>query len=158
VTIVYLGLGSNVGDSKRHLEKAIKLLGAALKDIKMAPFYASKAVGYIDQPDFLNTVVSGRTDLEPLELLKKVKAIEKQVGRTPTFRWGPRQIDIDIIFYGDRVVNKKDLAIPHPRFRERDFVLRPLNDLNPSLTDPVSGHSVKELLAGLKPDQLSIVD
>src|SRR5512146_104970 len=153
MTTVYLALGSNIGDSREYIQKAVGLLGEVLSDLKRAPFYRSKAVGYTDQPDFLNTAVSGRTDLEPEALLARVKSIEQEVGRTASFYWGPRQIDIDIVFYGDKVIKTDKLTLPHPRFAERDFVLKPLNDLNFSLADPVSGQSVKRLLAGLNPQQ-----
>lgn len=157
MTIVYLGLGSNIGSSRDYIETAVSRLSEVLRDIKRAPFYQSKAVGYTDQPDFLNTAVSGQTDLEPAALLDRVKSIEQEVGRTASFHWGPRQIDIDIIFYGNKVMKTDSLTLPHPRFRERDFVLKPLNDLNPSLTDPVSGQSVEQLLAKLKPEQKAII-
>ena len=154
---VYLGLGSNIGDSRQYIEHAIRLMGSSLSGVKRAPFYLSKAVGYTDQPDFMNTVVSGQTKLEPEALLAHLKYIEQQVGRTASFRWGPRQIDIDIIFYGDQTLKTDKLTLPHPRFRERDFVLRPLNDLNPRLTDPVSGQTVAQLLERLSPGQHSLI-
>lgn len=157
MTSVYLALGSNVGDSAGHIRQAITLLSDVLGDIRQAPVYVSKAVGYTDQPDFLNTAVGGQTALEPEELLLAVKKIERQVGRRASFHWGPREIDIDIILYGDRALNSEKLVVPHPNFRERDFVLKPLNDLDPSLTDPVSHKTVADLLAQLGPEQQSIV-
>ncbi len=149
MTEVYLALGSNVGDSRTTIERAIALLGTALQQIKQAPVYRSKAVGYTDQPDFLNTAISGQTDLSPEALLAFVKDIEKQLGRIERFRWGPREIDIDIIFYGDLILEIPELAIPHPLFSDRAFVLRPLADLKPELIDPRSKQTVKELLAKL---------
>lgn len=146
MTEVYLALGANVGDREANLKQAIKLLKKHLENVQTAPFYNTKAVGYTDQPDFLNTAISGQTEFEPLALLKFVKDIEQEVGRTETFRWGPREIDIDIIFYGDQILETKDFTIPHPRFRERAFVLRPLADLNPDLHDPGSGKTVAQLL------------
>jgi 2-amino-4-hydroxy-6-hydroxymethyldihydropteridine diphosphokinase len=157
MTIVYLALGSNVGDSHAHITRAIELLGSKLTDTKPAPLYASKAVGYTDQADFINTAVGGQTNLSPQELLAFVKDIEQQIGRIQRFRWGPREIDIDIIFYDDLVLETEQLTIPHASFRERDFVLQPLNDLNPTLKDPVSGLSVNTLLANLKSDGTSII-
>lgn len=156
MTTVYLALGSNVGDSEAFIAKAVELLGAKLSDIELAPLYRSKAVGYTDQPDFVNTALSGKTDLEPEALLAFVKNIEKQIGRVERFRWGPREIDIDIIFYGNQVIDASALTIPHPRFRERDFVLKPLCDLDPAATDPASGQTMAELLALLGPDQASL--
>lgn len=149
MTDVYLALGSNVGDSRTLINNAVKLLSTGLKDIEQAPVYRSSAVGYTDQPDFLNTAIRGRTDLSPNELLKFIKDTEKKVGRVASFRWGPREIDIDIIFYGDQVIISERLVIPHPRFAERDFVLQPLFDLNPSLVDPASRLSIRQLLERL---------
>jgi 2-amino-4-hydroxy-6-hydroxymethyldihydropteridine diphosphokinase len=156
MTAIYLALGSNVGDSRGNIAQAIKLLGSSVKHIKQAPIYVSKAVGYTDQPDFLNTALRGQTDLGPSDLLKFTAEVEQRVGRTASFQWGPREIDIDIIFYGDTVLETKDLAIPHREFRKRDFVLQPLNDLDPALVDPVSGQTIKQLLDRFS-DTLSIL-
>lgn len=158
MTTVYLALGSNIGNPCKQIKTAVDLLGEVLDGLKQAPVYRSKAVGFRRQPDFLNTAVSGRTGLEPEDLLDRLKAIEAQVGRTSTFRNGPREIDIDLVMYGDRVMETPKLSLPHPRFRERDFVLRPLKDLNPELLDPVSHSSIEQLLAELKPEQRSIID
>ena len=157
MTTVYLALGSNVGDSRRHIQQAAGLLGEVLRSLKQAPVYSSKAVGYTDQPDFLNTAVSGQTDLEPEVLLEQIKNIENQVGRTPTFHHGPREIDIDIIFYGDKILETEALTIPHPDFRERDFVLQPVCDLNSSLIDPVTKQTAGQLLASIKTSQKSLI-
>lgn len=157
MTPVYLALGSNVGDSAVHIKQAIVLLGDVISDLQQAPVYISKAVGYTDQPDFLNTAVSGQTSLSPQALLARVKQIEQDVGRTTTFRHGPREIDIDIIFYGQQTLKSRDLTIPHPSFSERDFVLKPLADLDPALTDPVSGRKIADLLAELPEKQRSIL-
>ena len=156
MTEVYLALGSNVGDSQANIEKAVELLGKPLEDIKCAPVYRSKAVGYTDQPDFLNTAVSGQTDLTPEELLKAVKEIEAEVGRTASFRWGPREIDIDIIFYGDQIIKSEHLTVPHPEYSKRDFVLKHLLDLNPSLKDPESAQSIKQVMSKLGTGHISI--
>lgn len=154
---ICLALGSNVGDSSRHIAQAVELLQRQVAHLRQAPIYTSKAVGYTDQPDFLNTAVTGETKLSPDELLDFVKDIERQVGRIWRFRWGPREIDIDVIFYDDLVRVTKRLTIPHPRFAERDFVLRPLCDLNPHYVDPKSGQTVKFLLDSLSLTDLSIV-
>lgn len=154
---VYLALGSNVGETRGHIEQAIKLLSDILSDIKQAPLYVTKAVGYTNQADFLNTAISGQTSLGPEELLSSIKELEQQLGRVERFRWGPREIDIDIILYGDQVLEAKNLTLPHPAFRERDFVLRPLADLNPSLIDPVTGQTISQLLARLGANQKSII-
>jgi len=157
MTMVYLALGSNVGDSRQHINQAAGLLSTVLRDMKQAPVYLSKAVGYTDQPDFFNTAVSGLTDLKPAGLLAKIKDIESQVGRTPTFPHGPREIDIDIILYGNTVLETDKLALPHPGFRDRDFVLRPLLDLEPSLTDPETGQTIGSLLAKINSNQKSLI-
>ena len=156
MTKVFLAIGSNVGDSRQNIQKAVGLLREKVHEIKRAPIYTSKAVGYTDQPDFLNTVVAGETELEPKELLKFIKDIEKKVGRVKRFRWGPREIDIDIIFYGDAIVDEPGLNIPHARFVERDFVLRPLCDLEPDFTDPVSQKTIVQLYAQLPKNTYSI--
>lgn len=154
---IFLALGSNVGDKRANIETAIQFLAESITDIRRAPIYTSKAVGYTDQPDFVNTAIAGKTDLPPDDLLAFVKAIEQKVGRVMRFRWGPREIDIDIIFYGQKVVDGQNLTIPHPRFRERDFVLKPLSNLDPNFVDPVSKLDISELLAKLPPSELAII-
>lgn len=154
---VYLALGSNVGDSESYIRKATELLAAQLRELRTAPIYVSKAVGYTNQPDFYNTAVMGLTALSPVALLEFVKQTEQQIGRVHRFRWGPREIDIDIIFYGDTVHDTPDLTIPHPRFAERDFVLRPLVDIDPLLSDPVTGKLVSELLQQLPDSEQAIL-
>ena len=156
MTEVYLALGSNVGDSRGYIKRAIELLGTKLVNLKQAPLYRSKAVGYTDQPDFLNTAISGQTNLDSTQLFNFVKETEQQVGRVARFRWGPREIDIDIIFYGDQIIKTNQLTIPHPRFAKRDFVLRPLAYLNPVFEDPISHKTVQQLLDQLSPDDLSV--
>jgi len=149
MAIIYLALGANVGDTTKNLDQAIQLLKTKVSDIEEAPRYRSRAVGFTDQPDFVNTAVKGQTSLEPLELLQFVKSIEAEVGRISRFRWGPREIDIDIIFYDDLILNTEVLQIPHARFAERDFVLKPVFDLAPDLVDPVSGKTVSVLYNNL---------
>lgn len=143
---IYLALGSNVGDSKDHIQQAVKLLELSVQNIQQAPVYKSKAVGYTDQPDFLNTALQGQTTLSPEDLLALIKTIEEKLGRQNRFRWGPREIDIDIIFYDNQVSESPNLTLPHPEFRSRDFVLQPLYDLNPGMTDPVSDQTITQLL------------
>ena len=157
MTTVYLALGSNVGDPARHITKAINLLSAVLHNIKQAPLYSSKPIGFTDQADFLNTAISGQTELSPQELLQAINNVEQQVGRVKRFRWGPREIDIDIIFYGDQLLQTESLTIPHPSFKERDFVLRPLLDLDSKIIDPASHKTIKQLLDNLDASQLSII-
>jgi 2-amino-4-hydroxy-6-hydroxymethyldihydropteridine diphosphokinase len=154
---VYLALGANVGDPAANIEQAVKLIRDVMNDVKQAPIYRTKPVGYTDQPDFLNTAVMGQTDLSPEDLLKAIKDVERRIGRQQRFRWGPREIDIDIIFYGDRVIDTPKLTIPHSRFRERDFVLRPIADLNPRQIDPISGQTVEQLLNLLPESLINII-
>jgi 2-amino-4-hydroxy-6-hydroxymethyldihydropteridine diphosphokinase len=158
MTTIYLALGSNVGNSAQNLTKAIDLLSPALDNIQQAPLYISKAVGYTDQDNFFNTAISGQTELLPQALLQFIDEVEQQVGRVKRFKWGPREIDIDIIFYGNRVLEAENLTIPHPNFRERDFVLQPLVDLNGEMVDPVSQKTLRQLLDRLDPAQLSITN
>jgi 2-amino-4-hydroxy-6-hydroxymethyldihydropteridine diphosphokinase len=142
---VYLALGSNVGNGKEYLLKAYSALQKNISNCSLAPIYTSKAVGYINQPNFTNSVMCGDTDLSSKELLRFVKKIEKDLGRIERFRWGPREIDIDIIFYDNLVMIEQGLTIPHASFRERDFVLIPLIDLNPGLVDPKSGLTIQQI-------------
>lgn len=155
---VFLALGSNVGDCKANIAEAVEKLSEKVSNIKVAPLFISKAVGYTDQPDFHNTALVGETDLKPEELLDFVKSIEQEVGRVYRFRWGPREIDIDIIFYGDQVYKSERLEIPHPRMHERDFVLVPLVALEPELVHPKLGKSVQKLLSQLPRENYSIDD
>jgi 2-amino-4-hydroxy-6-hydroxymethyldihydropteridine diphosphokinase len=154
---VYLALGSNVGDSKHHIEQAIELLSASVNNIQHAPVYRSKAVGYTDQANFLNTAICGQTSHSPEELLEFIKTIEQKLGRVKRFQWGPREIDIDIILYDNLKQESKALTLPHPAFRERDFVLQPLKDLNSGLLDPVTGQTVSQLLEKVPPADRSIL-
>lgn len=154
---IYLALGSNVGDKKKHIFSAIKLLSEKVTNIHQAPLYESKAVGFTEQDNFLNTVISGKTDLSPGALLAFVKDVEIRVGRIQRFRWGPREIDIDILFYDDLIRNEDRLEIPHPRLHERDFVLIPFIQLNPTFIHPRIKKTVKELLESIPVAQRSIM-
>lgn len=156
MAVVYLALGSNVGNSEQYIEQAITLLKDKVTDIIQAPMYRSRAVGYTSQPDFFNKAIKGHTELTPQALLMFVKTVEQKVGRIERFRWGPREIDIDIIFYNDKIVDKPSLHLPHPRFAERDFVLRPICDLSPKFVDPISKLTVSELYAKLPKSSRSI--
>jgi 2-amino-4-hydroxy-6-hydroxymethyldihydropteridine diphosphokinase len=158
MTDIYLALGSNMGDSAALIDQAVKLLREKVSDIKQAPLYHSKAYGYTDQPDFFNTALFGQTELGPEELLEFVKEVEREVGRVKRFRWGPREIDIDIIFYGNETIDHPHLHIPHADFANRDFVLKPLCDLNPDFKDPRSKLSMKDLLNKLPTSVLMIHD
>ncbi|WP_457641478.1 2-amino-4-hydroxy-6-hydroxymethyldihydropteridine diphosphokinase [Persephonella sp.] len=148
--IVFLGLGSNVGDRKKNILKAIFFLEDKIHVMKIGKIYISKAVGYENQPDFFNTVICGKTDLSPEDLFNFIKNVEKKVGRIERFRWGPREIDIDILFYGERILKSNNLTIPHPRIHERDFVLKPLMDIDQNFRHPVFNKSIKELYSEVK--------
>lgn len=127
---VHLGLGSNLGDREANLHFALEALSGVMSRPRVSSLYETGPVGVEDQPPFLNLVVIGTTDLEPQTLLERVKAIERSAGRTPTFRWGPRILDIDILLFGGRAVDLPDLTIPHPRLHERLFALAPLCEVD----------------------------
>ena len=128
----YLGIGSNLGNRRKNIKLAIQKI-SALKDtevIKSSRMIETEPVGGpVGQGKFLNAALKIRTSLSPLILLKKLKSIEKQLGREKTVRNGPRTIDLDILFYGDRIINSKNLTIPHPRVFEREFVIKPLLEI-----------------------------
>jgi 2-amino-4-hydroxy-6-hydroxymethyldihydropteridine diphosphokinase len=150
---VFLALGSNMGEREVLINKAIDSLRKEINIEKCAPIYESKAFGFADQNDFANTVLLGQTSLSSDELLSFVKKTEKDLGRIERFTWGPREIDIDIIFYDDLIYKSETLEIPHPRIPERDFVLKPLSDIAPDYIHPVLLKTVEELLNELPVDQ-----
>ena len=155
MSIAYLGLGTNLGDRKENLRRAIQAIASKMYVCKQSSLYETAAWGYTDQPDFLNQVVQVETDLTPLRLLNFLKKTEIELGRIANFRYGPRQIDLDILFYDDLVKNTNRLQIPHPRLAERAFVLVPLNEIAPDLIHPVFGKTIAELLAEL-PDKTGV--
>lgn len=146
--MVYLSIGSNLGNRLENITNAIKKLNelANTKVKKVSTIYETEPVGKKNQPTFLNIAVEIETELSPLELLSEIKKIEYELGRTPSERWGPRTIDIDIILYGNVCINEKQLVLPHAEFRNRRFVLQPLAELCCNEVDPITGLTIEELL------------
>ena len=146
----FLGLGSNTGDRRLHLQEGIRALEHAGFDIKRrSSFYETEPVGYEDQPWFLNAVVGGETALSSKCLLRRCQKIEKKAGRKRAMHLGPRSLDIDILLYKGRVIDERNLVIPHPRMYERRFVLIPLVEIAPGIEDPRTGKRFADILAGL---------
>ncbi|HZD55303.1 MAG TPA: 2-amino-4-hydroxy-6-hydroxymethyldihydropteridine diphosphokinase [Anaerolineales bacterium] len=146
---VYLALGTNLGDRLSNLKKAIAAMAPVITPLECSPVYETPPWGYTDQPAFLNQVIKAQTDLDPQDLLLVLKDLETRLGREPTFRYGPRLIDLDILFYDRVVLQSAPLAIPHPRLAERAFVLVPLADLAPDFRHPTLDKTVSELLAAV---------
>jgi len=148
----YLSLGSNLGPRERNLSAAVQALAGFLEDVRRSSIYETRPMYVEQQPKFLNMVVSGLCSLQPPELLKQLLTLEVRLGRdrdnyTPK---GPRIIDIDILLFGSRIVDQEGLRIPHPRLKERQFVLIPLLELAPDLKDPVSSRPLAESLRVLE--------
>ena len=142
---IYLSLGTNLGNKKENIDKAIELLKQKINIINTSKTYETKPFGYKDQDNFNNLVLKATTILQPQELLFFTQFIEQQLGRKVTFRNGPRIIDIDILFYSDLVQDSNDLTIPHPNLQERDFILQPLSEIEPDLIHPILNKTIKEL-------------
>lgn len=150
MTRVYIGLGSNIGDRRRNLERAARELARLGRELKTSSLYETEPVGVEDQPWFLNAVASLETDLWPRQLVRKLKQIEDRLGRVPGRRFGPRVIDLDLLLYGDLEIDVPTLAVPHPRLHLRRFVLEPLAELDPELRHPSLGLRTKEMLERLE--------
>jgi 2-amino-4-hydroxy-6-hydroxymethyldihydropteridine diphosphokinase len=146
---VALALGSNLGDRPAALRTVIAKLAPYVAVTQISPVYETAAAYITDQPTFLNAALTGETKLTPLALLWSLKELEMEIGRQPTFHYGPRLIDIDIIFYGDTMIDTAELILPHPRVSEREFVLRPLADIAPGWKHPLSGLTVAAMLERL---------
>ncbi len=148
----YIGLGGNLGDRRSYLERALELLeeDAAIRIAAVSGFRDTDPVGYVDQPRFLNAVAAVETDLPARELLERMLAVERRLGRERTGpRFGPRTIDLDLLLYGDERVAEPGLRVPHPRLHERAFVLEPLQELEPDLVVPGQG-PLETLVARVK--------
>jgi 2-amino-4-hydroxy-6-hydroxymethyldihydropteridine diphosphokinase len=136
LTLVYLALGSNLGEREAHLSEARRRLeGHGARLLRTSRVIESEPLGVVDQPRFLNQVLEAEWDGSPRELLVAAKQVEGEVGRTPSARWGPREIDVDILLFGDEQLVEPDLVIPHPGLLERTFVREPLRELRPDILE-----------------------
>jgi 2-amino-4-hydroxy-6-hydroxymethyldihydropteridine diphosphokinase len=156
--IVYLGLGSNLGDRLTNLKQAIASLSPQVEVKVKSRVYETPPWGYTDQPAFLNQVIKGNTYVEPSALLKHLKRLEVALGRVPSFQNGPRLIDIDILFYDELIRDTPPLTLPHPRLHERGFVLMPLNDIAPGLVHPTTGKTVGEMLTACDTSGIAVYE
>ena len=149
MTVVYLGLGSNLGDREGKLAQALELLAQHVVIESLSSIYETAPVGYREQPFFLNAVCRVSTELSPEQLLGLAKEIEAELGRIPNFPNAPRPIDIDILLYDNKVVSSHELIIPHPRLTERAFVLVPLAEVAPEVVHPQRRKTIRELADAL---------
>jgi len=156
---VYLGLGSNIGNREANLREALERLDAAeIRLVRRSSLYETEPLELLDQPPFLNAAVEVKTDLFPLQLLARIRDIEREMGRRRVTPKGPRNIDIDILLYGRSVIQTAELETPHPRIAQRRFVLEPLAEIAPEFRHPVSGKTAHEMLAGLEPQGVHRLD
>ena len=142
---VFLGIGSNLGDREENLAQARDSIESFAQIEAVSPVYETDAWGFEDQPAFLNQVIHIKTSLSPQALLNRIKRIEKDLGRKKSFRWGPRLIDIDILFFADYIIESASLTIPHKELHKRAFVLVPLADIAPDFVHPVFNQTVSAL-------------
>ena len=144
---VYIGLGSNIGNREENLSRAVDMLGniAGIRVTRVSSYYNTSPVGYTEQPDFLNAVAELTTSLTAYELLWHCREIEKQLKRERVIHWGPRTIDLDLLLFGDLILEDELLTIPHPRMLEREFVLKPFNEIAPKIVHPICRKSINEL-------------
>ena len=144
---VAIALGSNVGNRAAHLDRAVSRLAALLDDLRVSRYHETMAVGTAEpQGLFLNAAAAGTTSLPARDLLAGLQAIEREQGRQRPYANAPRTLDLDLVLFGGCVIDEPGLQVPHPRFRERRFVLEPLTEIAPDLVDPVTGQTMRELL------------
>ena len=144
---IFLGLGSNQGNKLENIKKSCVMIGEKAGIITgLSSFYITKAWGNTDQEDFINQVISLETKQSPQKLLETLLQIEKDSGRERIEKWGPRIIDIDILYYGNKIIDMPDLKIPHPYLHLRNFVLYPLNEIAPDFIHPVLKQDTKQLI------------
>lgn len=150
--VSYVGLGSNLGNALENCEKALERISGLPRTrlVASSSFYLTSPVGYVSQSDFVNAVCEIKTELSPRELFCALKGIEQEMGRRPSFKWGPRLIDLDILLYNQAWIDEEDLQIPHPRLHERRFVLVPLCEIAPYVLHPLYGITMKGLLERLR--------
>ena len=151
---IYLGLGSNIGDRKHHITSALTLLSYQVSICGISSIYETEPWGNKEQPMFLNCVCGVRSRLGPSKLLEIILQTESNIGRTRSYKNAPRIIDIDILFYGDRIISEPELNIPHPSLHERAFVLIPLVEIAKDLVHPIIGKTSKQLLSELSPMEI----
>jgi len=153
---VFIAIGSNLGDKISNCRRAIDEIAGFCEIVKVSSLYETEPVGNEDQPNFINSVAEIRTDLSPHELLTHLNRIEEKLGRVRSEKWGPRTIDLDIIFYGDQIIKDDNLIIPHPRAHLRRFVLEPICEIAPEFIHSEIKISVFELLKNL-PDNKKVI-
>jgi 2-amino-4-hydroxy-6-hydroxymethyldihydropteridine diphosphokinase len=153
----FLGLGSNKGERKIYLQDAILLISKHNVVLAESSIYQTPPWGYLAQQPFLNQVIKISTTLSPQDLLLLCKQIEVEIGRTPTFRYGPRKIDVDILSYGDLLVDEENLIIPHPELHNRAFMLVPLQEIDPNYHHPKLNISVSKMLDGQNLQEIKIL-
>lgn len=156
--IAYLGIGGNIGDSKSNIEETVELLkkNEHIEVTKVSSTYETEPVGYTDQDWFLNIVVEIKTSLEPLKLLEACQAIENELKRERTIRWGPRTIDVDILLYEDLTSDSEVLTVPHPRMTQRAFAMVPLYEINKDLQ--INGIDIKDIVDNLGGEEIRLSD